>query len=155
LLLVHLVALAGCHAILPLAEPPARDDTSPDVASAVDARTEAAVQPDTSADASVGDGPPKADAPLSGDQGPLTCQQMYGTAPQFLPCSETATSCVFFTYLGASGHSTCNDVCAIYSGGQGKCLNGWDGETQCKVTTPEGCDPADIHEDPVCECSKF
>lgn len=100
-------------------------------------------------DAGVDAGPPDAGMP-DAPPPPRTCDDIYGTLPNYEPCTETTTECTF--YLDPSGNTSCSTHCSARGG---MCVDGFsEGSPVCSFTTPGfGC--ANTSMDMVCRCTRI
>jgi hypothetical protein len=110
---------------------------------------------DASADAYLPpDATPPPDAPLPPDAPPPppTCNELYGTAPQYILCWETPTTCSFNV---ATNGGNCNQLCAEFGS---TCVEAYDNvsdpglECAPKAATGDTCTTNRSTE--ICVCSR-
>jgi len=107
--------------------------------------------PDTSMDASTDTGPVDTGVDTSA---PPTCDELYGGAPDYIYCRETAMECEFYTALELT--RSCTDTCASLGGScirQYRNLNGVDEECVRDGVTDRSCDDTGLNDD-ICVCSR-
>jgi hypothetical protein len=76
------------------------------------------------------------------------CNITFGTSAGYTLCSESATSCTFYTLL--NGVDSCTSRCASF---ETTCLRSiHDGEETCEIDGTGSCD--DVANDRLCECEK-
>ena|GEM_PF-4879266 len=101
-----------------------------------------------SVDAAMPPDAPPSDAALPDAQAAATCAELYGMAPDYQLCSETADSCSF-NALTDGGN--CADMCAAYGG---VCLTAYDNNnTDVCVSQGEDTCQTNRHNE-ICVCSR-
>lgn len=99
-------------------------------------------------------GVPPLDPPSEDGDGPtgVTCEEAFGSAPEYLLCTSTATTCTFYTRLLDGVEFTCADACAEFGV---PCLDGLadddDADDKCTIDEDEDCEQ--LHEDQICVCA--
>jgi hypothetical protein len=78
-----------------------------------------------------------------------TCDELYGAAPGYLLCLESASECQFLVILAGD---SCNALCSSFGG---TCLDAFDNAAgTCRILQPSA-DTCDTHRnDEICVCSK-
>jgi len=115
---------------------PPTDAAAPEPDAAAPEPDAAAPEPDAAA--------PEPDAAV---EPPPSCDAQYGGAPGYRYCSETETSCTFYTQPGGA---SCDATCAAAGG---TCLDSW-------AENADTCEPAyqtpcsDGHGDVLCTCDR-
>lgn len=122
--------------------------------------TTSAVQPDTSTSTTseasssststgLNPGTTSTEGASSSGEAPPTCNELYGAAPGYLLCMETAFACQF---LAVTNGDDCNTMCSLFGG---TCLAAFDNSAgTCEVIEPNT-DTCDTNRgDEICECSR-
>ncbi len=79
---------------------------------------------------------------------PPTCDSLYGAAPEYLLCAETATSCRFLR--NSSPARTCETVCSTYGG---TCIDADNGDPgSCTISGDADCTTS--LSSSICVCSR-
>ncbi len=90
-----------------------------------------------------------ADAATAG--GPVStsaCDLLFGSAPEYTLCGESAGSCEFATEDPDDADFVCRDIC-----GSRQCLTGYDSDNlSCERMSEDGCDAP--HESQICVCAR-
>jgi len=96
------------------------------------------------------DAVPPPDAPPTPDAPPPSCADIYGEAPGYVLCVETAVDCAF---NATTAGGTCADMCATYGG---TCLAAYDNEnlpgTECTPIGEDTC--ATARQTEICICTR-
>ncbi len=82
-----------------------------------------------------------------------SCDEIFGSAPDYQLCSEDANSCTFYSRLFNGDDFVCQDACGTFDS---ECLDGFadtDLGDKCEIDTEEGCESP--HEDQICVCSRL
>jgi hypothetical protein len=119
--------------------------TTSAIATASDASTSATGDASTSSASSSSDAS-SSDASSSG--GGPTCDELYGAAPGYLLCLETADECHF---NATTGGGNCNTMCSLFGG---TCLDAFDNSEGCEVIRPDMDTCATNRSTEICVCTK-
>jgi hypothetical protein len=91
---------------------------------------------------------PDAASPGGEPVGSTTCGALFGSAPDYMLCSENATSCTFASDDPDDQDFLCRALCGAH-----QCVTGYDTDgLSCEVTSEDGCDAG--HQSQICVCAR-
>lgn len=84
-----------------------------------------------------------------------SCAELYGAAPQYIPCDETEDSCSFSAHTGSLRPNNCDSMCQAYGG---TCMMAFDNYNaagmECDVIEGSNDDCTSTRSTELCVCSK-
>jgi hypothetical protein len=87
-------------------------------------------------------------APAGGPVSSSTCEALFGSAPAYMLCGETSSTCQFAADDPDDQDFVCRTMC-----GSHQCLSGFDTDgLSCDALTEDGCNAE--HQSQICVCAR-